>query len=263
MSLPPVAEPFLMVMSIALTKPSFQRSLVLTVGAILIRGPRTVLRVLSTLGPLAPGHHTDYHRLFSRAPWSTWKLGKPVARLIIDLVPPGELVVVPMDDTVLERKGKKVYGKGRHRDAKRSSQSYVAHVHGIKVVVLAVAVKLPFCRRPWALPVPEALYRPEELNRAEGRRHKTPAQLAKGLMAQLMHWFPERKFVFCGRRRLRLARTGGLRSPPSTPLCVGGAVPWRCRPLRTTAGLPGQEAAAVKEAKRPSPAFQQPPFRRV
>ena len=68
MSLPPVAEPFLMVMSIAFIEPSFQRSLGLTVGDILIKRPRTVLRVLSTLGPLAPGHHTDSQRLFSRAP---------------------------------------------------------------------------------------------------------------------------------------------------------------------------------------------------
>ena len=108
MSLPHVAEPLLMVMSIAFTVPSFQRFLVLTVGAILTSGPRTVLRVLRTMGPLAPGHHTNYHRLFSRAPWSGWKLGKSIAKLIIDLVPPGELVIVPMDDTVLERKGKKV-----------------------------------------------------------------------------------------------------------------------------------------------------------
>jgi len=65
MSLPHLAEPLLMVMSIAFTQPSFQRFLVLTVGAILASGPRTVLRVLSTLGPLAPGHHTDYPRLFA------------------------------------------------------------------------------------------------------------------------------------------------------------------------------------------------------
>ena len=198
MSLPPVAEPILMVLSIAFTEPSFQRFLVLTVGAILTSGPRTVLRVLATMGPLAPGDPTDYHRLFSRAPWSTWKLGKLIAALILALVPADEWVVVPMDDTVLERKGKKVYGKGCHRDAKRSSQNHIVHVYGQKFVVLAVLVKFPFCRRPWALPVLEALYRPEELNQAEGRRHKTPAQLAKGLMAQLMHWFPERKFLFVG-----------------------------------------------------------------
>ena len=33
---------------------------------------------------------------------------------------------------------------------------------------------------------------------AEGRAHKTPAQLMCGLLSQLMHWFPERNFVFAG-----------------------------------------------------------------
>jgi len=113
--LPEAAEPILMAPSMALTQPSFQRLLALTVGAILTGGPRTVLRMLSTLGPLAPGPYTDYHRLFSRAPWSTWKLGRVIARLVLDLVPPGEPVIVPMDDTVLERKGDQVYAKGCYR----------------------------------------------------------------------------------------------------------------------------------------------------
>jgi len=42
------------------------------------------------------------------------------------------------------------------------------------------------------------LYRPEELGRAEGRRHKTAPDLARQLMAVLMHWFPERTFIFLG-----------------------------------------------------------------
>jgi hypothetical protein len=254
MLLPQTAEPILMVLSIAFTEPSFQRFLVLTIGAILTSGPRTILRVLSTMGPLAPGNHTDYHRLFSRAPWSTWKVGKAIARLIIDLVPPGELVIVPMDDTVLERKGKKVYGKGCHRDAKRSSQNHTVHVYGLKVVVLSIVVKLPFCSRPWALPVLEALYRPEELNKAEGRRHKTPPQIAKGLMAQLMHWFPERKFVFVGdggfaSHELAAFAHRHRRRCALVALFHGDAALYEAPPAYRGKGRP-----RVKGAKLPSPA---------
>jgi hypothetical protein len=43
-----------------------------------------------------------------------------------------------------------------------------------------------------------ALYRPESLDQAEGRRHKTAPDLARQLMAVLIHWFPERKFIFLG-----------------------------------------------------------------
>jgi hypothetical protein len=43
-----------------------------------------------------------------------------------------------------------------------------------------------------------ALYRSEELNRAEHRRHKTPIRLTMQLMASLIHWFPRRKFILVG-----------------------------------------------------------------
>ncbi|MBN9521625.1 transposase [bacterium] len=42
---------------------------------------------------------------------------------------------------------------------------------------LAVLVKLPFAARRWALPVLVDLYRPPEVNAAEGRCHRTPARL--------------------------------------------------------------------------------------
>ena len=48
------------------------------------------------------------------------------------------------DDTVDEHRGKKVFGKGRHRDAVRSSHSYTAFRYGHKWVVLAILVRLPF-----------------------------------------------------------------------------------------------------------------------
>jgi len=43
-----------------------------------------------------------------------------------------------------------------------------------------------------------ALYRPKDLNTAEGRRHKTAPDLARQMMAVLIHWVPARKFVFLG-----------------------------------------------------------------
>ena len=49
-SLPGVAEPLLMSFSIAFTEPTFQRSLVLLVGAILAKGRRTITNLLWTVG---------------------------------------------------------------------------------------------------------------------------------------------------------------------------------------------------------------------
>lgn len=65
-------------------------------------------------------------------------------------------------------------------------------------MTLAVLVKLPFARRRWALPVLCALCRSREQDEKEGRRHKVPSQLARQLLAALLHWFPQRRFIFLG-----------------------------------------------------------------
>jgi hypothetical protein len=170
----------------------------LIVGAILTLGRRTVTGVLWTLRGVIDGHYSTYHRVFSRAAWSMGPLGKVLATTLLRLVPDDEPVLVPMDDTTAQHRGKKVYGKGCHHDAVRSSHKLVVWRWGHRWIVLAISVKLPFTWRRWALPVLVALYRPKDLNQAEGRRHKSAPELARQLMAVLIHWFPARKFVFLG-----------------------------------------------------------------
>jgi hypothetical protein len=198
LSLPRAVEPLIAPFSVAFTRPTFQRVVVLIVGAILAPRQRTVTNMLRAVGTLAQGHWSDFHRVFCRASWSCLPLGKVLAAMVLELVPPDQPVVCPVDDTTPQHKGKHVWGKGCHHDACRSTHSHMVWVWGHKWVVLAVNVKFAFASRPWALPVLCALYRPRELNDAEGRRHKTPIRLAMQLMAALIHWFPERKFILLG-----------------------------------------------------------------
>ena len=196
--LPQAAQTLLTTFSVAFSEPTFQRALVLLVGAILTQGRHTVTNMLWTVRAIAPGHFSNYHRLFSRAPWSLWPLGRALATAVLAWVPEGQPVLVAADDTVAQHRGAKVYGKAKHRDAVRSSHSLTVWKWGHKWVVLALVVQFPFTTRRWALPVLCALYRSKEQNQAEGRRHKTPAYLARQLLAVLIHWFPRRKFVFLG-----------------------------------------------------------------
>jgi hypothetical protein len=198
--LPEAAEPLLSRFCIAFTPRTFQRFLLLFVGSVLALGRHTVAGALWAARTLAAGagHFTDYHRVFSRARWSLWPLAKVLAAMVLELVPPEEPVVCPVDDTTPQHKGKHVYGKGRHRDNCRSTRSHTVWVFGHKWVVLAVNVTFAFASRPWALPVLAALYRPKELNEKEGRRHKTSIDLARQLVAVLVHWFPRRTFVLLG-----------------------------------------------------------------
>ncbi len=196
--LPKAARPLLDELAGAFTQPTFRRVVVLLFAAILVVGRRTVANLLRIAEAWAPGHPSSYHRVFSKRRWRSWRLARALAGYLIRRWHPQGVIPLVGDDTVDEHRGKKVYGKGCHRDAVRSTHSFTAYRWGHKWVVLAVLVSFPFARRPWALPLLVALYRPKEWNEAHGRRHKTPAHLMRQLLAVLLRWFPERRFCFAG-----------------------------------------------------------------
>jgi hypothetical protein len=98
------------------------------------------------------------------------------------------LVMIPW----LRPRGSAPTGKGCHHDSVRRTHSHAVWRRGHRWIVLAILVHFPFARRPWALPVLVALYRPKELNKQEGRRHRTHLELARGLFAALWPWFPDK-----------------------------------------------------------------------
>ena len=232
-----VAGDLVKALAAAFTRPTGERFVVLLFAAILTTGCRTILNMLRTVNHLAPGHPSSYHRVFSKRRWSLWRLGRALAAYILTRWVPTGTVTLAGDDTVAEHRGKKVYGKDCHRDAVRSTQSYTAYRWGHKWVVLAILVKFPFATRPWALPVLVVLYHSEEWNKQHGRRHKTPCELVRQMLAVLLRWFPERRFrltadgnfaahelaVFAHRHRQRLALVSkfypdaNLYAPPPPP----------------------------------------------
>ena len=174
MLLPPEAQPLLAAFLPHFTGPTYKRFVVLTAAAILTTGRRTVANLLRTVGELAPGHDASYRRVLSSAEWSGLELGCALVRFLLgELLPDGRIDVVG-DDTVDGHPGSKVYGKGRHRDAVRSSHAFTAWRYGHTWVVLAVLVKFPFAKRRWALPVLVDLDRTPEVGKAEGVSHRPP-----------------------------------------------------------------------------------------
>src|SRR5262245_26490876 len=196
--LPKPARSLFDVLAGAFTRPTFLRVVVLALATLLTVGQRTVCNLLRTLGALAPGHPSSYHRVFSQRRWSGWRLAQGLTTWVFDHLVPEGPVRLAGDDTVDGHKGAKVFGKGCHRDPVRSTRALTVFRWGHKWVVLAVLVRLPFTRRRWALPVLVALYRTEKDNAQAGRRHKTPARLLRQLACVLLRWFPGRPFVLAG-----------------------------------------------------------------
>jgi hypothetical protein len=193
---PSAVRCLLQVFAEAFTGPTYSRFFVLILAALLTTGNHTLANLLRTLGTLIPGSPSSYHRVFSKRRWSLWHVAHRLADWIIHHWVPAGSIRLAGDDTVDGHRGKKVFGKGRHRDAVRSSHSYTAFRYGHKWVVLAILVHLPFATRPWALPVLVALYRSPTKDKKQ--RHKTPAQLMRQLLKVLLRWFPQRHFLFAG-----------------------------------------------------------------
>src|SRR3954453_11047863 len=181
----------------ALTRPTYHRFVLLALAAILTVGGRTVANLLRSLGALAPGHSSSYHRLLSHRRWPSRRLARRYIAAVLARFAPHGPVALAGDDTVTEHPGAQVYGKGCHRDPVRSTHGSTAYRWGHKWVVLALLVGFPFCRRRWALPLMVALYRPaeKEKGRPLKRAHKTPVDLLGQMLRILMRWFPDRTFV--------------------------------------------------------------------
>jgi hypothetical protein len=123
LALTPAAEPLIRSFARAFTRPTYRRFVLLLVGAIVTSGRRTVSRVLWTVRSLVAGDPSSYHRFFSAARWSLWPLGRVLATAVLRWVPVDEAVIVGGDDTVAAHNGRRVYGRGCHRDAVRSSRA--------------------------------------------------------------------------------------------------------------------------------------------
>ncbi len=263
-----VAGDLLKALAAAFTRPTAERFVVLLFAAILTTGCRTILNLLRTVSDLAPGHPSSYHRVFSQRRWSLWRLGRALAGYILTRWLPTGTVPLAGDDTVAEHRGPKVYGKGCHRDAVRSTHSYTAYRWGHKWVVLVILVQFPFATRPWGLPILVALYRSEEWNKKHGRRHKTPSELVRQMLAVLLRWFPERRFrftadgnfathelaAFAHRHRRRLAMVSkfypdaNLHAPP--PLVSGKKPAGRPRGKGAQLPKPAEVVATTRRQQR-------------
>ena len=171
----------------------FVNFVTLMLSAIVTTGRHTVSQLIRNAGALADAHPSSYHRVLSQRVWSPWPLAKALATCIINTFLPTGSIMLVGDETVTEHTGKRVFGKGMHRDAKRSSNNHVAHLFGHKWVVLAILVQLPMTHRPWALPVLVALYRspPKGTKKSQNKdhtqpRHKTPCDIMRQLVAAFL-----------------------------------------------------------------------------
>lgn len=92
-----------------------ERARRMAISQLACMGRHTVTGLLYTSGRQFLDWSGDY-RLFSRDRWEIEKLFVPIAAGILEFLPPEAPFVAGMDDTILEKTGRKIPGTGYRRD---------------------------------------------------------------------------------------------------------------------------------------------------
>jgi DDE superfamily endonuclease len=155
------------------------------VGQVGQTGRRTVCGMLIGARLAGVWEHSRAHRFFSRARWQPDRLGLALAALIVErFLDPDAPVTVAVDDTLLQRWGRKVWGCFYHHDATANSDK-AAVAWGNNWVVVGICVRLPFLERTVCLPVLFRLWRPRRPEYAKADK-PDPERPGKPVMAREM-----------------------------------------------------------------------------
>jgi hypothetical protein len=123
MRLPDVAVPILSMFQPIVATPTYHRFGVRWLAAILTTSRQTITNILRPVRHHTKGHLSSYHRVLSQRRWSAWELARILLTFLLNYVVPTGPVLLAGDETVAERPGPNVFGKGRHRDGVRSTHS--------------------------------------------------------------------------------------------------------------------------------------------
>jgi hypothetical protein len=195
-TLPPKMVQVLAPFAPLFSKRIWQHAQLLLVGAILAPGRRTVSSALRAMGLDQEKRFHRYHRVLSRASWSSREVGRVLLGLLVEaFVPEGDPLVVGIDETLERRWGKKIAARGVYRDPVRSTHETFVKSSGLRWVCVMLLVEIPWASRIWALPFLSALAPSERYAARRGRRHKKITEWAWQLLLVVRRWYPQREIV--------------------------------------------------------------------
>jgi hypothetical protein len=155
------------------SKRVFRHVQVLVAGVILAPGCRTVSSALRAMGLDQHKRFHRYHRVLSRASWSSREVSRIMLGLLVEaFVSEGDPLVVGIDETLERRYSKKISARGVYRDPVRSTHENFVKSSGLRWVCVMLLVEVPWAARVWALPFLSALAPSERYAQERGKRHK-------------------------------------------------------------------------------------------
>src|SRR5262249_25613371 len=116
-------------------------------------GRRTVSAALRILGRERDPCFGTFHRILSRAAWSSRAAASRLLVLLISsFLPATDPVVIGFDDTIERRWGSKIRARGIYRDPVRSPRGHSVNAGGRRWLPAMLLVHVPGAARIMALP---------------------------------------------------------------------------------------------------------------
>ena len=174
------------------TAPTWKKMLRLLRGTLLARGRRTVTAALWHTGHEQDPHFSAFHQVLNRARWSPLQASRHLLTLISEtFVPAGGTLEIVIDETLERRWGTKIRKRGHYRDSALSSHERSVSSPGLRGIVVAVVVQVPWTKQRWALPFLCVLATTPQVSARLGVRHKTLGGRACQVVSLLRRWLPQ------------------------------------------------------------------------
>lgn len=189
----PSMQAHLQCLAPALTEPSFQTQTQVFLGWVMCLGRHTEFNVFQTIFADQALDRNERHgfdrfyNFFSRSAWKVSDLVYHIALMAVSRLVPEGLLCLIVDDTLLHKRGKKVYGLGWFRDAVASTKTRVATASGNHWVVMGLGVRVPKTEVILCLPLGSRLH--------QSGQGSSEAALAQEMLKEVIGWFPARQFV--------------------------------------------------------------------
>ena len=162
------------------TAPTWGKLMTLFTGTLLARGRRTVTVALRYTGHDQAANWRSFHQVLNRARWSPLAVSRQLLLLIAEtFVPAGASVDLVIDETLERRWGSQISKRGHYRDSALSSRERSVSSPGLRWIVMAVVVPVPWTKQRWALPFLCVLATTPEVSERLGQRHKTIGRRAR------------------------------------------------------------------------------------
>jgi hypothetical protein len=202
------------------TAPTWKKMLTLLQGTLLARGRRTVTAALWHTGHEQDPNFSTFHHVLNRARWSPLQASRYLLRLIIEtFVQAGGTLDIVIDETLERRWGGKIHKRGHYRDSVRSSHERSVSSPGLRWIVLALVVTVPWTKKRWALPFLCVLATTPEVSANLGIRHKTLGMRARQVVSLLRRWLPGVPIKLLGDQAYSILELG-LHSPANHADCA-------------------------------------------